>query len=206
MALLTYVLPSVLSHLQGWLTTPRSLRPSTQAKCSGIWAARWPSLNLLQMVDVFPVLGDPKLHMVLQTWSNECWVVGDDHIPWLTLHTAQHPVDSLLPGTLLSHPQLPVCLWNLSLFRRAGPKAVRVQPLLLQVIFSSSVQDFLFVLVEFSVEIPAGPVFPLAYLTAQPSSISTGPPHNLVFSAKLITKHNIAFPRLLINMISRVPG
>lgn len=78
--------------------------------------------------------------------------------------------------------------------------------MLLQVILSSSVRDFPFVHVEFSVKVSAGPVLQLAWMTAQPSSISTGPPHNMVSSANLITNHYVAFSRLLIDMISEVPG
>lgn len=89
-------------------------------------------------------------------------------------------------------------------FQQSCSLASEAPALLLQVVLSSSAWDFPFVLVEFSVKIPAGPLLQPAWMTAQPSSISTGPLHNLVPSAKLISKHYIAFSRLLIDMSSKV--
>lgn len=137
-------------------------------------------------------------------WSNECFVAGDDHTPWLTLHSIWDPVDPLCC-------QAHHCLIFSLLFAykpcpsRAASQPVRLQPVFLQVVLSSSVQNFPFVLIEFSFKVPAGLLFQPVWTAAQPFSILTGPPHNLVSSAKLTSEHYIAFSTLFIDLISKVP-
>lgn len=80
------------------------------------------------------------------------------------------------------------------------------QTVLLQVILSFSVQNFLFIHIEFHVEVPAGP-FPQPFLiAAQPLKFVNWSPHSLVSSAKLLRKHSITFSRSLMEMLSKVPG
>ncbi|KAK4827946.1 hypothetical protein QYF61_022561 [Mycteria americana] len=114
---------------------------------------RCPSLDTLQPLNVFLVVGGPKLNTVFEVQPHQCRVQGHDHFPSPAGHaifdTSQDAIGLLgRLGTLLAHiqpavNQHPQVLFHLAAFQPLFPK-----PVALHGVVVTQVQDLALGLVE----------------------------------------------------------
>ena len=175
--------PSRLQAEQAWAGSC-----SLQSKCSSpLTFPDSPRSNLLQFINVFPVLRCLQ-GSSFQMWSNKCRAEGHDHFhefaACATVSTTQDTFGCLsCQSTLLAHVQLAVYQNPRVLFCRAASQPSSPQPASLPEALLSHVQGFTSVLAEFC-KLPVGPFLqpvqvplgeqpcPSPFLTGPPSSAS----------------------------------
>ncbi|TRZ17906.1 hypothetical protein HGM15179_009199 [Zosterops borbonicus] len=121
------------------------------------------SLDLLQQIDVLPVLGTPELDAAPQVGSHQNREEGQNHLPYSIGHipfdAAQDTFGFLgFKYTLLDHVQPPI--HQHSLLGRAALNLITPQPALVPGFASYQMQDLAFGLVK-PHEIPMGQILEL---------------------------------------------
>jgi len=117
---------------------------------------------MLQQVNVFLVVRDPKWNTVFQVWPHQCLVQVCDHFPTPAGHTitdtSQHAIGLLGHlGTLLAHIQLAVDQHPKILFQWAAFQPLLLKPVVLHGVSVTEVQHPALGLVE-SCTIDLGPL------------------------------------------------